>query len=364
MSYSIDEIAKALGGEAAGDLSLAVTGANEPALAGADDLALAMDPKYAEGLAKGSARAAILWPGADWQALGLEAAIFVARPRIAMAKLTAMLDPGPAIAPGIHPTAVIDASAEIGAGAAIGPFVIIEAGVRIGQNARIGPQCHVADGTVIGDDLLLYGAARIGRMVTIGDRFIGQPGCVIGADGLAFSTEAKNAVETARESLGTAEAEVTGQSWVRLHSLGTVEIGDDVELGANSCIDRGTIRATRIGSGTKIDNLVHIAHNVEVGRDCLFAALVGIAGSTKIGNNVIFGGQVGVGDNLTVGDGVVAGGGTKILAKVPAGRVVLGYPAVKMDQHISMYKALRRLPRMAEEVAALQKHVSKAGDKD
>ncbi|MFA5581591.1 MAG: UDP-3-O-(3-hydroxymyristoyl)glucosamine N-acyltransferase, partial [Paracoccaceae bacterium] len=133
--------------------------------------------------------------------------------------------------------------------------------------------------------------------------------------------------------------------------------------GANSCIDRGTIRATRIGNGTKIDNLVHIAHNVEVGRDCLFAGQVGIAGSTRIGNHVVFGGQVGVSDNISVGDGVVAGGGSKLMTKVPAGRVVLGYPAVRMDTHIDMYKALRRLPRMMERVLGLQETVSKNGDK-
>ncbi len=204
---------------------------------------------------------------------------------------------------------------------------------------------------------------RIGDGVVIGARFICQPGAVIGADGMAFTTAEKNAVEQARATLGAETAPTTGQSWLRIHSLGGVIIGDDVELGANSCIDRGTIRATRIGNGTKIDNLVHIAHNVEVGRDCLFAGQVGIAGSTRIGNHVVFGGQVGVSDNISVGDGVVAGGGSKLMTKVPAGRVVLGYPAVRMDTHIDMYKALRRLPRMMERVLGLQETVSKNGDK-
>jgi len=365
MSYTIADIARALGAEVAGDTSLRIDAAREPADAGPDDLALAMDPKYAEKLGQGRARCALLWPGADWQSMGLKAAVFVGRPRMAMAGVTALLDPGPVIEKGIHPTAVVDPSARIGANAAIGPLCVIEADVIIGNNARIGPGCHLARGGCFGDDLLLYGRAHFGANVQVGHRFVGQVGCVVGSDGLAFTTAEKNAVEKARESLGQAEVgDDAGQSWVRLHSLGRVEIGDDVEIGANSCVDRGTIRATRIGSGTKVDNLVHIAHNVEIGRDCLFAAQVGIAGSTRIGNHVVFGGQVGVGDNITVGDGVVAGGATKILSKVPAGRTMLGYPAVRMDQHLAMYKALRRLPRVLGDLAAREKHVSNGDDKD
>ena len=146
---------------------------------------------------------------------------------------------------------------------------------------------------------------------------------------------------------------------MRIHSLGAVVIGDNVEIGCNSCIDAGTIRPTEIGDGCKIDNLVHIAHNCVVDRDCLFAGQVGIAGSVTIGRNVILGGQVGVVDNIFLGDGVVAGGGSVILSNVPAGRVILGYPAMKMDKHVETYKALRRLPRLAALVAKLQKTVPK-----
>ena len=141
-------------------------------------------------------------------------------------------------------------------------------------------------------------------------------------------------------------------------------LGHDIEVGANACIDRGTIRATQVGDGTKIDNQVHIAHNCVVGRDCLFAGQVGIAGSVTIGDNVILGGQVGVVDNIFIGDGVVAGGSSIIMSNVPAGRVILGYPAVKMDTQIATYKALRRLPRLALQVAELQKAVSKPGGND
>lgn len=358
MKHRIEDIAIALGAEARGDLSLEVSGAAEPAEAGPDQLALAMDPKYADGLAKGGARAAILWEDADWQGLGLLAAILVPRARLAMAGLTRVFDPGPDLPPGIHPSAVFHESAKIGEGAAIGPFVVIGADVQIGPGSRIDSHVSIAAGARIGRDALLHPGVRIGRNVVIGDRFIAQPSAVIGADGFSFVTEEKSRAEAARETMGDAGA-AEGQPWLRIHSLGSVILGNDVEIGANSCIDAGTIRPTRVGSGTKIDNHVHIAHNCEIGRDCLFAGQVGIAGSVKIGNNVILGGQVGVVDNIFIGDGVVAGGGTVILSNAPAGRVLLGYPAVKMETHVETYKAIRRLPRLAADVAALKKAVPK-----
>ena len=357
--YTISQIADALGADVFGDATVSVTGAAEPADAGPDELALAMDPKYGPGLAQGGARAAMLWDGADWQALGLQAAIVVRRARYAMSGLTALFDPGPEIAAGIHASAVIDPGAEIGVGAAIGPFVAIGRGVSIGPNARIASHVSIAEGARIGASALIHAGARIGRNVTIGDNFIAQPGAVIGADGFSFVTPEKSRAEAARETMGDAGEAKAQQSWTRIHSLGSVVIGDDVEVGCNSCIDAGTIRPTRIGDGTKIDNQVHVAHNCEVGRDCLFAGQVGIAGSVKIGDNVILGGQVGVVDNIFIGDGVVAGGGTVILSNAPAGRVLLGYPAMKMDTHVETYQALRRLPRLAATVAELQKAVSK-----
>lgn len=363
MRYSIHDIAVALEARAFGATDLTVGGAAEPASATADDLALAMDPKYAAGLSEGQARAAIVWDGADWEGLGLEAAIVVPRARYAMSGLTRLMDPGPEVAPGIHPTCVVDPTAEIGEGAAIGPFTVIGRGVRIGRGARIASHVSVAEDARIGEDTLIHAGARIGARVVIGDRFIAQPGAVIGADGFSFVTPEKSRVEEARAALGQG-AEAVNASWTRIHSLGTVEIGDDVEVGANSCIDRGTIRATRIGSRTKLDNLVHVGHNVSIGVDGLLCGQVGIAGSTRIGDRVVLGGQVGVSDNIFIGDDVVAGGATKILSKVPAGRVILGYPAMKMEQYIEASQNWRRLPRLMAEVRALKKAVPKAGEDD
>ena len=362
MRFTISEIASALGAEVFGDASVVVTGASEPATATPDDLALAMDPKYGAGLAEGAARAAILWDGADWAELGLEAAIVVPRPRYAMSGLTALMDAGPAIAPGVHEMALVDPSSQIGEGAAIGPFVVIGAGVTIGAGARIASHVSIGDGSQIGSEALIHAGVRIGARVRIGDRFICQPGAVIGADGFSFVTPEKSRVEEARASLGT-DTKAVNASWTRIHSIGTVEIGDDVEIGANATIDRGTIRATSIGNRTKLDNMVHLGHNVSVGEDTLLCGQVGIAGSTKIGNRVVLGGQVGVSDNIFVGDDVVAGGATKILSKVPAGRVILGYPAMKMEQYLEASRNWRRLPRLMDDVKALKKAVS-SDDKD
>ncbi len=354
MRHTIREIASALGAEAEGDIDLVVTGAAEPQAAGPDHLALAMDPRYADGIGKGQARAAVLWPGADWRAMGLQAAIFAPRGRLAMAGLTRLMDPGPDLAAGVHAMTAVDPSAQIGVGARIGAFVSIGRGVVIGPGARIASHVSIAEGARIGAQALILQGARIGARVTIGDRFICQPGAVIGSDGFSFVTPEKSGVEEIRETLGS-RAEIRDQSWTRLHSLGAVTIGDDVEIGANACIDRGTIRDTVIGSGTKLDNLVHIGHNVQVGRDCLLCGQVGIAGSARIGDRVVLAGQCGVNDNIFVGDDVIAGGATKIFTNAPAGRVLLGYPAVKMETHVEMQKALRRLPRLAARVAAMER---------
>lgn len=358
MGHTIQHIAASLGAEAFGDVGLLITGVAEPAMAGPQDLALAMKPAFAKGLGDGQAQAAMLWPGADWQALGLKAALIAPRPRFAMAGLSAMMDQGQGYATGIHPSAVIDPTADLGADVSVGPLAVISAGARIGAGSVIGPQCFIGVDTVIGQGSFLREAVRIGARVRIGDRFIAQPGATVGGDGFSFVTPEESSIERVRDSLGD-QGETKAQSYARIHSLGSVTIGDDVELGANACIDRGTVRDTRIGNGVKFDNLAQIGHNVEIGNDSLICAQVGIAGSTRIGHNVVLGGQTGVSDNLFIGDHVITGGATKVLANVPAGRVMLGYPAMKMESHIEAYKGFRRLPRLFRDVAALQKTVSK-----
>lgn len=363
MQFTLQQIADALGARAEGNTGLTILRAAEPADASATDLAMAMAPKYAETLQKGAARCAVLWEGADWRAMGLEAAIFVARPRMAMSGITTMLDRGQGIEPGIHPSAVVDPSAEIEEDVSIGPLCVIGPRARIGARSIIGAQCHVGMDAMLGRDSLLREMVSIGARAKVGDRFIAQPGARIGGDGFSFVTPEVSGVENARKSLGDA-GDAPAQSWLRIHSLGAVEIGNDVEVGANCTIDNGTIRNTVIGDGSKLDNLVHIGHNTRVGKDCLLCGQSGTSGSVEIGNNVVMGGQSGVTDNIFVGDGAIIGGGSKVLSNLPAGRVVMGYPAVKMDTHTDMYKAQRRLPRMARDVEALKKTVFKQSTSD
>ncbi|OED47724.1 UDP-3-O-(3-hydroxymyristoyl)glucosamine N-acyltransferase [Leisingera sp. S232] len=356
--FTIRQIAESLGAEAQGDLDLQIAGAAEPQDAGSDQIAMAMAPKYAEGLQKGQAQTAILWEGADWQSFGLKAAIFAPRPRMTMSGLTAMLDRGQGFAAGIHPSAVIDPSAELGEGVSVGPLSIIAAGAKVGAGSVIGPHCYVGADSVIGKGAHLREMVSIGARARIGNRFRAQPGARVGGDGFSFVTPEVSGAENVRKTLGD-QGEAKAQSWVRIHSLGAVTIGDDVEIGANCTLDNGTIRDTVIGDGTKIDNQVHIGHNTRVGNDCLLCGQTGISGSVDIGNNVVLGGQCGVADNIFVGNGVIAAGGTKILSNVPDGRVIMGYPSVKMETHTEIYKAQRRLPRLMRDIELLKKAVFK-----
>ncbi|MDF3606595.1 UDP-3-O-(3-hydroxymyristoyl)glucosamine N-acyltransferase [Paracoccus sp. DMF-8] len=360
MTFTVAELAKALGGTLWGDGSLVVAGAAEPDEAGADHIAIATAAKYAEKLRPGGI--ALLAEGMNPETHGLLAAILLKRPRLALAGLTRRLDPAPEPAPGIHPMTVIDDSAVIGEGAAIGPFVTIGARVRIGARARIASHVSIGDRSVIGDDALIHAGARIAHDVIIGDRFILHPNASIRRTGFPLSRPNLRGSRKSAQSLGL-RGDIKAQHWTRIHSLGGVEIGDDVEVGALAGIDRGTIRATRIGRGTKIDNQVQIGHNVILGEDCMLCGQAGVAGSTRIGNRVVLGGKVGVSDNIFVGDDVIAGGGTEIYTNVPAGRVILGSPAVKMETHVEIQKGIRRLPRLYAQVAQLQETVKKMLDK-
>lgn len=351
MAYSIKEIAAALGAQAYGDLDLLVGQAAEPAAAGPDDLALAMQPAYGDALRQGAARAAVVWSGADWQAYGLQAAIIAPRARLALAQLTQMMD-APLPRSGISPQALIDPTATLAADVTIGAFCVIGANAVINAGTWIADQVSVAAGVQIGADCQIHAGVRLQRGVRLGDRVILQPNVALGGDGFSFVTAAPSNVERARDTLGADELQAPEDpTWHRIHSLGGVLIGDDVEIGANSTVDAGTIRATTIGAGTKVDNLVQIGHNVIIGAHCLLCAQAGVAGSSVIGDRVVVGGKAGIADNLRVGDDVVLGGGSVVLSHVPAGRVMMGYPATRMQTHIDSYKALRRLPRLLRDLA-------------
>jgi len=352
MTHSIEQIAAALGAAFEGDGTLTVARAAEPGRAGPDALAVATSARWLAALGDGSARAALVPPGTDWRAHGLSAAIFAPRGRLAMARLTGLLVPAPD-RPGIHPGAVIDPTAAIGTDVSIGPFCVIGADARIGDGCILDAQVTVGAGVCVGAGGRIAAGVHLAAGTRIGARVILQPGVVIGGDGFSFVTEDTSAAETARATLGQGAAPAGDPTWHRIHSLGGVTIGDDVEIGANSCVDAGTLRPTAIGDGTKIDSLVQVGHNAVVGAHCLLCAQAGIAGSASLGDRTVVGGKAGVGDNLTVGADVVLGGGTIVLSNVPAGRVMLGYPAMPIETQIAAYKALRRLPRILARLARL-----------
>jgi len=358
VTATVAELAAALGLEADGDLTVVVGRPAAPEQAGPGDLAVAMERRYARALEGCRAEAAILWPGADFRALGFRAALFAPRPRLALAGLTARFDSPDLPEPGIHPMTDIHPQAEIGPDAAIGPFVQIGRGARIGPRARIAAGCSIGAGAVIGADALLHPGVRIGARVRIGDRFIAQPNAVIGADGFSFVTPERGAVEEAR-----AGRTVTARSDVhlRIASIGAVSIGDDVEIGAGSCIDRGTIADTEIGAGTKIDNLVQIGHNVRIGRSCLICGQAGVAGSSRLGDRVVLGGKVGVADHVTIGDDVLVAAGSGVASNIPGPGVVMGAPAIARDRAAELIVLMRRLPELFRRVEALQKQVSNSG---
>ncbi|MFN2322800.1 MAG: UDP-3-O-(3-hydroxymyristoyl)glucosamine N-acyltransferase [Trueperaceae bacterium] len=229
-------------------------------------------------------------------------------PRLALARLSRRLDPRPAVASeGVHPTAVVDPTAQLGRGVAIAAGVVIGARTYLGDGVRVGAGTVVGAGAIVGAGSELRERVVIADGVRLGARCRVQSGAVLGSDGFGYA-------------VGHAGA-------VRIHHLGSVVLGDDVEIGANACVDRGTLSDTTIGDRVKVDNLVQIAHNVHIGRDTLIAGQTGIAGSTRLGDRVVVGGAAGIGDHLSVGDDARIAGGAGVTKDVPAGETWGGYPA-------------------------------------
>lgn len=353
MTHTLAEIADATGLALVGDGQLRIETPAEPASAAPDQLALAMNAKLESALARGQARAAVLWEGADWQAMGLEGALIAPRSRVALAGITDHFQHEPDLEPGIHPAASVHPTAEIGEDAWIGAFAVIGPRARLGANARVGAHCSIGRDAGIDDGALLHDGVRIGARCRIGHRFVAQPNAVIGADGFSFEPPERSAVEAAKQTGSIDGARATG--YLRIHSLAAVEIGNDVEIGACTTIDRGTISPTRIGDGTKIDNQVQVGHNVQIGSLCLLCAQVGIAGSTKVGDRVVLGGKAGVADHVEIGSDVICAAGTLVAGKIPPNRVMMGIPAQTRDQFTRQYAAIRRLPRLLEQVSGIQK---------
>jgi UDP-3-O-[3-hydroxymyristoyl] glucosamine N-acyltransferase len=347
--FTLQDIAAAIGGTLTGAPTQTVTRLVHPDDAtGPSDLVLTMEKKLLETLPRPAIQIAVVADGVPLpDTHGLTAWITVSRPRFAMAKLTALFDTAPQAEAGIHPSAVIAPSAKIGKNVAIGPFVVVGADAVIGDGSVLSAHATIEDGAVLGQNCLLKSGVRIAHHVTLGDRVIIHQNSVIGGDGFSFVTPESGSVESAKS---TGQVNSFNTAIVRIASLGGVEVGADVEIGANTTIDRGTIRATRIGACTKIDNQVQIGHNVVIGSHCMICGKVGIAGSTEIGDRVVLGGGVGVADHIKIGSDAVVSASSQVGTIVHPKTVMMGIPAQPRERFMEQFRNLARLSRLFADV--------------
>jgi UDP-3-O-[3-hydroxymyristoyl] glucosamine N-acyltransferase len=264
--------------------------------------------------------------------------IQVENPSLAFAKILSLIGPEPVrFRSGIHPTAILGDNVQLGQDVCIQPYAVIEDNVRIGDRGVIGAAVYIGHYTEIGDDCLIYPHVIIRERLKIGRRVIIHSGTVVGDDGFGYAT-------------------VRGVHH-KIPQIGTVEIRDDVEIGSNVTIDRARFDKTLIGSGVKIDNLVQIAHNVEIGDNTIVVAQVGISGSTTIGKNVIIAGQAGIIGHVTVGDNAIIGGKAGVTKHVPANTHVTGFPAREKWEDMKFHAYLRKQPDLVERIKKLEERI-------
>jgi UDP-3-O-[3-hydroxymyristoyl] glucosamine N-acyltransferase len=317
---SVAALAERLGGVLAGDGTVVVAAVAPPEGARPGTIVVCAD---AEALARArTGRPAAVVVRADPPAD--VPAIVVDDTRLALARLLEVLGPRPLRPTGVHPAAVVEVSAVLGSGAAVGAHAYVGHGAQIGERSIIHPLAYVGPHVRIGPDCEVHAHVSLREGTILGARVTVHNGAVLGSDGFGYVLGPKG--------------------HTKIPQVGIVVVEDDVEIGAGATIDRATLGETRIGAGVKIDNLVQIAHNVRVGRGCVLASQCAVAGSSVLEDGVIFGGQVGVADHVTVGAGAVALGGSKIIGDVPGGDVVMGYPARPRREFLKAQAALRRLP--------------------
>jgi UDP-3-O-[3-hydroxymyristoyl] glucosamine N-acyltransferase len=318
-----------------------------PAEASCDgDVAIAVSPDTIRILGESRAKIALVLEGTQFPHQRFQTVIFMRGSRSSLPEITHVFRHRPDVRPGIHPSAVVAPDAVIGEGATIGPLVVIGPDASVGSRSIILSQATLAAGATLGADCLIYPGVRIGWGCRVGDRAVLHHNSSIGADGFSFVPTRPGALEAAQGAGGAAQTTLERNELQKIHALSIVEIGDDVEVGALSAIDRGTLKPTRIGAGTKIDDLVMIGHNVEVGMDCLLCGQVGLAGGVTIGDGVVLGGRVGVADHLKIGAWAVVGAAACIGTNVPAGAVYAGYPAVPRAEAMENLKLMRRVRRL------------------
>jgi UDP-3-O-[3-hydroxymyristoyl] glucosamine N-acyltransferase len=330
--FTIEEINQAVNGKIVGNPTILITGVEQILEATKNQLTFIGEKKYIKLWEQSSASAAIVNDNLDVEPGKNRALVRVDNADLALTKVLQMFEPEPAkCKPGIHSTAVVDSTAEISAGTAIGAGCYIGSGVAIGTNTKLYPNVIVLDDASVGSETIIWSGTVIRERCRIGDYCIIHPNVTIGADGFGY--------RTSPDGLGL----------VKIPQIGTVEIGDGVEIGAGSCIDRGKFGATSIGDNTKIDNLVQIAHNCKIGRSCVMTGQCALAGSVTLGDGVMMGGRAGVRDHVTVGAGVKLGAGTVVLSDVAPGKTLLGFPAEDSRQMLRIWAAQKQLPDLVKQ---------------
>lgn len=336
MEKTLQELAALVDGAVIGDGQTVIAGISGIREARRGDITFIANRKYAHLLSACAASAVVI--GED-VADPLLPAIKVKNPDWAFAKIVdAFAPPSPRLAPGIHPTAVVSKSARLGRGVTVGAHSIVEDEAIIGDGTVIYPQAYIGHWASVGAECLIYPQVVIRERCIVGDRCIIHSGTVIGSDGFGFSTVA-----------GVHQ---------KIPQIGIVEIEDDVEIGSNVSVDRARFGRTRIGKGTKIDNLVQVAHNVEIGPNCFIVAQAGIAGSSRVGRNVILAGQAGVDGHRTIGDNVVVAAKAGVTKDIPSNMLVSGYPAQIHERELKLQATVRRLPELVEEIRKIAERLS------
>ena len=333
MMQTAQQLAEAVGANLEGDGSIELRGVAAPERAGPHDLIYVENAKHAN---RAAASAAVCVVAPEKIALHCKTVLRAAQPKLAFAKAAALILGRPPIASGIHPTAIIAPLAQVHRTAAIGPYAVIGEDVHIGENTQIGAHSVIGAGSWIGDNCRIYPRVTLYAGVRMGHRVEVHSGAVIGADGFGY-------------------AQGEGRYW-KFPQAGIVEIGDDVEIGANTTIDRGSLDDTRIGKGVKLDNLVHIGHNCHIGAHTVMAAQAGLSGSCEFGKDVVVGGQAGFGEQCHLEDGAVIGGQSGVLGGkvIRSGQTVWGTPARSLEKFKEQFAWQSRVPELAARIKELE----------
>jgi len=351
---SLAQIAQMIGGTVQGSDDVKISSFSPSAAhATSGDIALIADQKVLKKLAECKASALIV-PAGSATKLPLPL-IFVDRPMLAVQRILTSLQPKWFRPTVIHPSAVIDSTAEVAYGVNIGPLVVVGPKTKIGKGTTILAGTVIGGAVKIGTDCLLHQGCMIGDFVEIGNRVILQQGVSLGGDGFGYVTERPSNMELLKDGLpGASDAP---NPLLKIPHIGTVIVHDDVEIGANSTVDRGTVGATVIGQGSKIDNLVQIAHNCQLGRETIIVAHVGIGGSTTLGDRAIVAGHAAIKDHMKIGKDAVVEAAAAVMKDIEDGDVHIGIPATNAKAWFNEIAHIKKLPKLNEEFRALKKKV-------